>query len=133
MDFKQAKQQADENRSLKQADFAENNTPFCIMSATRQEGEYKGNPTIQYLANVVFLRDGKRQSASIYISGKYLTNIMENLDFPCHNVYLFMDNKSYGMDQHSGACPCKHGTNGNAQVTSREEAEAEDIDAILKE
>ena len=44
-----------------------------------------------------------------------------------------MDNKSYGMDQHSGACPCKHGTNGNAQVTSREEAEAEDIDAILKE
>jgi hypothetical protein len=123
MGFKEFKESA-KPAALDRATMAASKMPFCIMGEpTRHDSEYKGQPQIQFLADIIYLDEsGRRQSTNVFLPGnKFFQNFMEGLkDHPeyKHNLFLCMDGKAYDIDQGTGVCPCKHGTNGHTSSES---------------
>lgn len=131
MGFKEFKEDA-KPATMDRATLAESKQAFCIVGTpARQEGEYKGTATVQFLTDIVVLDSrNMRQQTNVFLPGsKFFQNFMEGLkEHPeyKHNLYLHMDGKAYDIDQYDGVCPCKHGTNGQANgKVSRETTEQE--------
>lgn len=130
MSFKEFKENAKPEK-MDRANMAQTKQAFCIVGEPQEHhSSFQGTPQLQFLADIIYLDEsGRRQSTNVFLPGsKFFQNFMEGLKTNPeykHNLYLCMDGKAYDIDQYSGQCPCKHGTNGNKDVSRETQAAKE--------